>query len=404
MMRADCVVALIGVAISLIAGSAAAQVTIGGTASDAEPTGIMSMFAGDRFENFRHIERFVPVAEIPANANPRPIPLALRDLQFTGMILDQPTDLEAFLARTSTSAFIVLKDGVLIYERYREGDTATSKHISFSMAKSFVSAMIGIALAEGHIRSVQDPIRKYLPELTSQTFDGVTIAHVLEMASGVKFDERYTDPDSDINQMGPIADKVGYLAYINTLDREHEPGTYNHYASINTQLLGILLGRVTGQSLTDYTIKKLWRPIGMEHDGQWVLDGQGVELAMGGLTATARDYARLGQVFLEGGKAGDTQVVPAAWVTTSTTPDAPHLLPGDNARSSNTSGYKFQWWTPREPDDDFLARGIWGQNIYVHRGNRVVIVKLSADQSNFDARLKLDYIDYLQDLAQSLDN
>lgn len=195
---------------------------------------------------------------------------------------------------------------------------------------------------------------------------------------------------------------MSYLEYINTLQREHPPGTFNHYASINTQLLGILLVRITGSSLSDYMGSRLWQPLGMENKGLWTLDEQGYELAMGGLSASARDYAKLGLLYLNEGRRGSRQILPEGWAKASVTPDEPHLMPGENSQSSNVSGYQYQWWTPRDWDEDFLARGIWGQNIYVHPGNRVVIVKLAADQKNFDPRYKLAYIDYLQDLGQSL--
>jgi len=378
------------------------SMTIGGTPSNAEPQGFMAIFAGERFENFRHMERFVPTAVIPENKAPLPLPHANRDLTFTGDFLGAPMDLETYLDTSKTSAYLVIKDGDIVYERYRHGDRPETLHLSFSMAKSFISALIGVALHDGHINSIDDPIRDYLSELTSPTFDGVTIKHVLQMSSGVEFDETYVDPNSDINKMSVLVQSMSYVDYINTLKRAHEPGTYNQYASINTQLLGILLVRETGRSLTDYMTKKLWRPLRMEQRGLWMLDNQGYELAMGGLAASARDYARFGLLYLHGGRWGDRQIVPEAWIRQSVTPDAPHLMPGDNPMSSSTSGYQYHWWTPREPDGDFLARGIWGQNIYVHPGNRVVIVKLAADPRNFDATIKLAYIDYMQDLAQSL--
>ena len=270
------------------------------------------------------------------------------------------------------------------------------------MAKSFTSALLGIALAEGKIASLDDPIRKYLPELTSKTFDGVSVKHVLQMSSGMRFNETYTDPQADINTMIAMVPPMTYLEYINTLGRDHPPGTFNHYASINTQLLGILLVRVSGESLSGYMTSRLWHPMGMEHKGLWTLDDQGFELAMGGLAASTRDYAKLGLLYLNKGKRGETRILPEGWAEESVTPDEPHLMPGENPKSSNVSGYMYQWWTPRDWDGDFLARGIWGQNIYVHPGNRVVIVKLAADQKNFDPRFKLAYVDYLQDLAQSL--
>ena len=298
----------------------------------------------------------------------------------------------------------MIHDGRVVFERYAHGDSRESLHTSFSVAKSFTSAVVGTALDEGRIGSLDDPIRTYLPELGSPTFDGVTVEHVLQMSSGVRFDERYTAPESDINRMVGQVPPMTYLEYIDTLGREHPPGTFNHYASINTQLLGILVIRVTGESLTEYMQRVLWHPLGMESRGLWTLDHEGQELAMGGLAASARDYAKLGMLYLDGGKRGDAQILPKGWAETSVTPDEPHLMPGPNEASSSTSGYMYQWWTPEDWDGDFLARGIWGQNVYVHPRNRVVIVKLAADQKNFDPRFKLDYIRYLQSIAKSFDD
>lgn len=377
-------------------------VTIGGTAAEGEATGITAMFTGNRFENFRHMERFVPTAEMPASNDPWDLGKSSDSLSYQGTFLGEPTSLEEYIALSDTSAFLVIKDGAVIYEQYTHGDSRESLHTSFSVAKSFTSALLGIAMGEGKIDSLDDPIRKYLPELTSATFDDVTIKHVLQMSSGMRFNETYTDPEADINKMVGLVPPMTYLEYINTLGRDHAPGTFNHYASINTQLLGILLIRVSGESLTEYMSSRLWQPLGMEQKGRWTLDEQGMELAMGGLAASARDYAKLGLLYLNKGKRADQQILPPGWATKSVTPNEPHLMPGDNDKSSNPSGYMYQWWTPRDWDGDFLARGIWGQNIYVHPGNRVVIVKLAADQKNFDPRYKLAYVDYIQDLAQSL--
>jgi CubicO group peptidase (beta-lactamase class C family) len=362
--------------------------TIGGTDAGGEATGIMAMFVGDRFENFRNMDRFVPTSTMSPSPTPWNLGTSNESLTYSGELLGKPTSLQQFIELSDTSAFLVFKDGQLIFENYRHGDSVSSLHTSFSVAKSFTSALAGIALAEGHLDSLDDPVRKYLPELTSATFDNVSVKDVLQMSSGVRFTEVYTDPDSDINQLTNLVPPMTYLEYMNTLGRDHEPGTFNHYASINTQLLGILLVRVTGESITDYMTKKLWHPLGMESPGKWVLDEQGFEMTMGGLSASARDYAKLGLLYLNEGRRGDQQILPA---------------PGDNPASSSVSGYQYQWWTPRNRDGDYLARGIWGQNIYVHPDNGVVIVKLAADQKNFDPAYKLAYIDYLQDLAKSLD-
>lgn len=261
---------------ALLSNGALAQgVTIGGTPADGEVTGIMAMFTGDLFDNFRHMERFVPTAEVAPSTDPWDLGESADSLSFTGDFLGEPIGLEEFIQRSNTSAFLVFKDDKLIYERYAHGDSKDSLHVSFSVAKSFVATLVGIALAEGKIDSLEDPIRKYLPELTSPTFENVTVEQVLQMSSGVRFNETYTDPSSDINKMTLAVQEISYLEYINGLGRDHPPGTFNHYASINTQLLGILLVKVTGQSLTEYTQQKLWQPMGMEQRGLWTLDEQG---------------------------------------------------------------------------------------------------------------------------------
>jgi len=395
---------LLTVTLAALAPASFAQgVTIGGTPAEGESApGFMGMFAGDLYDNFRNMQRFVPTSVMQPGKATWDLGANADSLEFTGDFLGEPTSLENFLALSNTSALLVIKDGGIIFEHYAHGDSVDSLHTSFSVAKSFVATLLGIAVEDGLIASIDDPIRKYLPQLTSKTWDGVTIRHVLQMSSGVRFNETYTDPQSDINKMGALTQQMSYIEYINTLGRDHAPGTFNHYASINTQLLGILLVEVSGKTLTEYMQEELWQPLGMEQAGRWTLDEQGYELAMGGLAASARDYAKLGLLYLHGGKRGDRQIVSADWVKAAVTPDAPHLQPGDNPASSNPSGYAYQWWTPRDPDGDFLARGIWGQNIYVHPGNQVVIVKLAADARNFQQDYKLAYIDYLQDLAQSL--
>lgn len=394
---------VVGFALMVATGTNAG--TIAGGESDtgldpgAEET--LSMFKGDLFDNFRNFRRYGKTSVIE-KGKAIAIPSAERQLIFSADLMGEPTELDAFLEKSNTSAFLVLKDGVMIYERYFHGDSVESRHMSFSVAKSFVSALVGAALADGYIKSIDEPIQKYLPELDSTTFDGVTIKHVLQMSSGIRFNEDYTDPNSDINKMVGAVQKMSYLDYINTLEREHPPGTYNHYASVNPQLLGILLIRVTGESLTEYTAEKLWKPLGMEETGYWRIDDQGFELAMGGLAATARDYARLGLLFLNKGKVGGRQVLAESWVKDSVVPNEPHLMPGENPDSSSNFGYQYQWWMPPKYDGDFLARGIWGQNIYVHPGNGVVVVKMAADPNNFDEAHRDAYVNYIQALAQSL--
>jgi len=232
---------------------------------------------------------------------------------------------------------------------------------------------------EGYIESIEDPATKYVPFLIGSGYEGVRIKDILQMSSGVRFDETYADFFSDINRMGRvIALNTSLADFIHTLENEREPGTYNHYVSMDTQVLGMVLMEATGKSLTELLEEYIWKPVGMEADAYWLVDGDGAELAFGGLNAVLRDYARFGLLYLHGGKRGDDQIVPADWVIASVTPDAPHLMPGENPASGWVMGYGYQWWIPDGPENDFMAIGIYNQFIYVNPDLGVVIAKNSA--------------------------
>ena len=178
---------------------------------------------------------------------------------------------------------------------------------------------MGIAIEEGYIKSIEDNVEEYLPELSSSGYNGVKIRELLQMSSGIKFDETYSDSLSDINRywrgfvLGDSQDK-----FAATLKNDITPGTFNHYVSINTHILGMIIVRTTGKSLTEYLEEKIWKKIGMEHNGYWLVDGYGMEMALGGLNATVRDYAKMGKLFLDSGRWKGKQIVPEEWVLEST--------------------------------------------------------------------------------------
>lgn len=365
-------------------------------------TGFDALFSEDcRFENFRNFDRFGPMIEIPATA-PSALPEDFRTINFSADYLGETLTLSKFLESTSTSAFLVIADGKIIDERYYHGNRPGAINAGFSMTKSFVSALVGAAIADGYIKSVDEPIKHYIPELTSATFDDVTIKHVLQMSSGVKFNEDYSDPESDINNMSQMVQKMSYIDYFNTLERQNEPGSFNLYASINTHILGAVVAKATSKKLSTYLQEKIWLPMSMEHKAQWMLDGQGNELPMGGLALSLHDWARLGLLYANYGRWGDKQILPALWIKESVTPDAPHLQPGDNPNSHDKFGYQYQWWIPQNPDDDFMALGIWGQTIYINPKRKVVIVKLSADMNSFSEQIQYAQVEYIQALSKSL--
>ena len=291
--------------------------------------------------------------------------------------------LRRFLEETDTTGLVVLRDGRIVHEEYALGSSAETLWISWSVAKSFVSALVGIALAEGRIGSVRDPVTRYVPELAGSAYDGVAIEDVLEMSSGASWDEDYGSPTSDITRFG-VAIVLGFSQddFATSLVREHPPGTYNRYNSTDTQVLGMLLVRATGMSLAEYTESRLWQPMQMEYDAYWITDEQGMELAFGGLNATLRDYARFGEMYRSGGRWNGRQVVPAEWVRRSTRPGKPHLQPGPRPDSDNVFGYGYQWWMPPVGDEgEYSAIGVYNQFVYVNPKRAVVIAKSSANRA-----------------------
>jgi CubicO group peptidase (beta-lactamase class C family) len=299
--------------------------------------------------------------------------------------------LKDFLTESATHGLMVIKDGEIVYEQYFLEDGPDKQHISFSVAKSFVSALFGIAISEGYINSIEQLATDYVPELIGSGYDGVRIKDILQMSSGVKFNEDYADFNSDINRFSrAIAFGTSLDDFSASLQREREPGTFHHYVSIDTQVLGMILVRATGKSLSEYLSQKIWQPMGMQDPAYWLKDSNGMELALGGLNVTLRDYAKFGWLYLHQGqwlneRGQLLQIVPKQWVIDSVTPDSARLMPGeDNPQSDTSDGYGFQWWIPLGAEDEYMARGIYGQYIYVDPDQDLVIVKNSANSHYTD--------------------
>ncbi|MCP4005215.1 MAG: serine hydrolase [bacterium] len=352
----------------------------------------LTLFSGaEQYENFNRLAEFYPVSTMRAAPEPFDFPDGAGITLPTSFVYHGKTvDSEAFLAETDTSALLVLKDGRVRYERYMLTGGRDVNWLSMSVAKSFISAAIGIALEEGLIASIEEPITKYAPSLGGSAYDGVRIKDILQMSSGARWNEDYSDPESDINRFGRIMAIGGsFNEFAATLEREREPGTYNHYNSTDTQVLGMLLVKATGRSVADYMEEKLWQPLGMESDAYWLVDSDGMEMAFGGLNATARDYAKLGELYRNGGVWNGRPLIPADWVSASVTPDAPHLTPEAKADDPFPVGYGYQWWIPAGDEGEYSAIGVYNQFIYVNPTRDLVIVKLSA------------YSDYATSLEES---
>ncbi|MFN4098458.1 MAG: serine hydrolase domain-containing protein [Pararhodobacter sp.] len=343
--------------------------------------GITLFAESHRIENFRAMDRVFPSRAVPRagpvwafGSDPRPLPATYA---FDGA----EHDLAAFLDRTVTTGLLVVCRGAITHEDYRLGADETSPFTSWSMAKSVLSALIGIAVEEGHIARIRDPIGLYVPALAGSGYADVPIEYALTMSSGVAFDEDYDNPFSDINMLFIRAMAMGTPVEdtIAGLQDTGAPGTFNDYVSSDSMALGLVLEAATGMRVADYLASRLWGPMGAEADAFWSTDRTGREFALCCLNATLRDYARFGRLYLEGGARDGVQIIPADWVAASVNPSAPHLQPGDNPASSWTFGYGYKWWIPEDPQGDFTAIGVWGQYIYIDPVREVVIVKTSAD-------------------------
>lgn len=344
---------------------------------------VIHLYDEDRIvENFLNMEAVFPTRVVHAPADTFEFRQAKRPLPTSFSYEGKDYDLEEYLEYSRSTGMLVLKNDAIVFEQYWLGHREDGRHISWSVAKSFISALVAIALDERKIKKITDPITKYLPELVDTGYDGVRIKDILQMSSGVGFDEDYAKYSSDINRFGRTVAFGGSMAkYARTLERAREPGTFHHYVSLDTQVLGMLLTRVTGVSLTDYLEEKIWSRIGMEHDAYWLVDASGMELALGGLNATLRDYGRFGLLYLNRGRYGRKSIIPGRWIRESTTADSSHLLPGKgNPASSSSWGYGYQWWIPEPGEGDYTAAGVYNQYIYVNPDARVVIVKNSANR------------------------
>ena len=331
-------------------------------------------------DNFQNMDKHFKVKSWEASDQPIPFPKNISyNLIETFTHRDSLYNVSDYLKYVNTEGLMILYRDTVIFEVYDNGLTPETTHISWSMAKSVVATLMGIAYDDG-LYKLDDPITKYLPQFIGTGYDGVKIKDILQMSSGVKFVEDYGDYNSDINRFGrAFAMGSSLEKFAMSLVREREPGTYCHYVSMDTQVLGILLIKLTGMSLTDYLKLKLWEPLGMQDDAQWIVDNTGLELALGGLNMTLRDYAKLGQLYIHEGMFNGQQIVSKEWVNMAVTPDAPHVMPGVQDMSSHDYGYGFQWWVPNPDEGDYFAAGIYNQYIYVQPDKDLVIVKLSAN-------------------------
>lgn len=315
-----------------------------------------------------------------------------------GPKMTMPAEFNDWVKQRSVTALLVLKDGSIHHESYHKGTTAKDRRVSWSVAKSFLSALMGVVLEQGSIASLDDRVDLYVPELAGSAYEGATIRNVLNMSSGVTFDEDYLDPKSDINQMGRVL-ALGRSMDGFTADLKETftaAGAQWQYVSIDTHVIGMVIRGATGQSIHELLEQHVIAPMGFEAAPYYLTDGYGVAFVLGGLNLRTRDYARFGQMFLQNGRWNNRQIVPASWVAASTRPSAP--------TEAGKEQYGYQWWiAPDAPEGEYFARGIYGQYIYVDQSRGVVIASNGADRGFRNEGAHKQNIDMFRSIAQSLD-
>ena len=295
----------------------------------------------------------------------RDLPMAAHQLAVSYAWQGKTWTLDDYMKAYNVSGVMVLKDGVVVLERYANGRGPTDRWMSQSVAKSVTSLLAGAAIQDGKLR-LDDQVTRFVPELKGSAYDGVTVRDVLTMSSGVRWEEGYVPGgQSDLIKYYTAAMKGDAVAdYLKTLPRAHPPGSTFHYNTAEGHLVGLVVSRAVGMGLADYLSEEIWKPYGMERDAAWHVDNQGRELAGCCLLMTLADYARLGQFALENGVANGKRVLPPDWIAELTRRQI------DNGRVP-PAGYGYLWWIGPEA---YEASGIFGQSILVYPADRLVIV------------------------------
>lgn len=335
---------------------------------------------------FRHTERLFPVRTVKRGAAVLPLPphgRGLGNVEFVSA--GKRRDLVDYMALNRVTGLLVLKNGEIAFEDYEMGNDRHTRWMSMSMAKTVTSTLLGMAIHEGFIGSLDDDVPVYLPQLGGSAFDGVSLRHLLEMASGVKWDETYTDPASDRRRMldAQIAQRPGaILELMAQLPRAAAPGTVWNYSTGETFVAGAVVAAATHRSLAEYLSERVWARLGMESDATWWLESPGgLEIGGSGLAATLRDYGRFGLFLMLGGRAAGANLLPKGWI---------HEAGSIREIGGRPTAYGYMIWplgrlpgVPLGDTDDanegaFEAVGIFGQHLYVNPREGVVIVVWSA--------------------------
>jgi CubicO group peptidase (beta-lactamase class C family) len=330
------------------------------------PTGFLFWTPAQQSIGYRNIEKIFATRTVKSGPNVFPLPNDPLNAEVKYRFQGSQWNTAKFMKANNVAGLLVIKQGKIVLERYRLGETPHDRWTSFSVGKSVTSTLIGAAIKDGYIKGLDSPVTDYLPGLKGSAYEGVTIRHLLTMTSGAKWNEDYSDPKSDVNQFalgapGPDGENP-IVAYMAKLPREAPPGVKWVYKTGESDLIGVLLARATHKHLADYLSEKIWLKFGMESDAVWMLDRSGEELGGCCISMTLRDYGRFGLFFMRGGTIDGASIFPDGWVAESTRQQAP--------------GYGFQWWV--HDNGTYEAVGIFGQAIFIDPNEDLIIVTSSA--------------------------
>jgi CubicO group peptidase (beta-lactamase class C family) len=331
------------------------------------PPSLLELTAQQQLEVYKHIEGTYAVREVKRGTQVHPLPNASRQLSpkitWGGKTY---TDPDAFMSDARISGILVLQDGQIVFERYALGRTAEDRWTSFSVGKSVTSILLGAAIQDGYIKSLDEPVTRYIPQLKGSGYDGVNIRQLVTMTSGVKWNEDYTDMHSDVEQASEWPGEPGMnplVSYMRRLPREAAPGTKWVYKTGETDMAGILVANAVHKGLAQYLSEKLWQPYGMERDAIWMVDRGSMERGGCCISMTLRDYGRVGLFMLDGGKVNGRQVVPLWYVNEATS---------NQVKPPAEADYGYFWWG--RGGDGYSAQGIYGQQIRVVPREKLIVV------------------------------
>ena len=350
------------------------------------PKTILFWNTEQKLHGFKNMEDIFPTRLIKKSKNPYHLTYEPRSLDgLTYKYKGKNYSLEDYIQAFKVAGLIVIRDGKILHESYNFGNNEESKWVSFSVTKSVTSMLLGAAMKDGFINSVNDPIVSYLPQLKNSHYDRVSIKQILHMSSGVDWNEDYNDPSSDVS-IASAYNSLKLYNYLRTLGTSSEPGAKFNYNTAETNLIGGLVRSATSYNLSNYLEQKIWQPFGMEFDAYWVLDYDHKE-ELGGccINATLRDYARIGIFAMNNGiLENGINVLPREWMQQSTSP------------SPNLEYYGYQWWLDGSNYNSFYADGIFGQFIWIDPDSKTVVAMHSAredaDVSSYAGGHRLNFM------------